>query len=178
MVDRKSLVYRLNPEDESLYLSKKPGAPCFVTGAISTAPIQEKLRSLSQYMPGQPESTYALAAYLADRLSSELTPEGFNMIAESALSDLRKGVNGITGRPITISLAMNPPIVYELLRKTVPKIAEAVCPQDFARSVREIHEQVKESLSHPPFNNIGDIGAYTYPNYTYPNYINPKNPNK
>ncbi len=113
-----------------------------IEGAISTEPVKEKLRNLRQYMPDQQDVVYDFGAYLADRLNPELVPQGFNMATELALYDLQKGVNGSTGQPIRSRLIGYPPVIYESLRMQVPEIAEAVCPEDFAKGVREFHEQV------------------------------------
>ena len=116
-------------------------------GMIPTEPIKEKLRNLRQYMPKRDDIIYEFGAYLADRLNPELVPEGFNMIVERALHDLQKGTNGCTGQPIRNSrLVGNPPIMYGLLRTQIPDIAAAVCPEDFAKGVRECYEQVNAMI--------------------------------
>ena len=115
-------------------------------GAISTEPIKEKLKNLRQYMPNQQDVIYDFGAYLADRLNPELVSQGFNMAAELALYDLQKGVDGVTGQPIRSRLVGYPPVIYGLLRMQVPEIAEAVCPEDFAKGVREFYEQVNAEM--------------------------------
>ena len=64
------------------------------------------------------------------------------MCAELALYDLETGVDGYTGEPIRNELAGYPPLIYAILRKKVPEIAEAVCPEDFANGVREVYEDI------------------------------------
>ena len=104
--------------------------------AISTEPIKEKLRNLRQYMPNEQDELYEFGTYLAGRLNSRLVPSGFNMAAELALHDLQNGVDGCTRQSINSKLVGFPPVMYILLRTQVPKIAEAVCPEDFAKGVR------------------------------------------
>lgn len=113
---------------------------------ISTDGMKEKLRNLKEYMPDQNEVVYAFADYLAGRLNPTLVPAGFNIAAQLALYDLDKGVDGFTGKPILSRLSGYPTTIYAALGMRVPKIAEVVCPEDFAKSVRELHEKVDESL--------------------------------
>ena len=48
--------------------------------------------------------------------------------------------------PVPAKLVGYPPILYSLLRKRIPAIAEAVCPPEFARGVKEVVEKMaKES---------------------------------
>jgi hypothetical protein len=108
--------------------------------SISAEPIKEKLKNLAQYMPRQTHTTYEFAAYLADKLSPELTPTEFNRQAELALYEVRGGLSGTI--PIPESLAGKQPVIYSLLRILIHHIAEAVCPKDFARSVKEFYEQM------------------------------------
>ena len=114
--------------------------------AISTEPIKEKLRNLRQYMPNQIDVIYDFGAYLADRLNPELVSQGFDMAAELVISDLQMGVDESTGQPIRSRLVGYSPVIYGLLRTQVPKIAEAVCPEDFAKGVREFYERVKAKM--------------------------------
>jgi len=111
-------------------------------GAISTEPIKEKMRNLQQHIPGQDDAFYEFATYFAERLNPQIIPVGFVTTAELALYDLQKGVNGSTGQPIRSRLVGYPPVLYAILRTRVPEIAEAVCPEDFAKGVREFYEQV------------------------------------
>jgi hypothetical protein len=108
--------------------------------AISMEPVKEKLRNLREHMPDQQDETYAFGAYLADRLNPKLVPMGFNMAAELTLYDLEKGVDGFSGQPINSVLVGYPSMVYDLLRTQVPQIAEAVCPEDFAKRVKDFYE--------------------------------------
>ena len=102
----------------------------------------EKLSDLGAHMPGCDKFTCEYGAYLAGRLNPTIVPEGFTVAAELALSDLQTGVNGFTREPIRNSLVGQPPQVYAILSMYTPKIAEAVCPEDFAKRVRELHDEI------------------------------------
>ncbi len=104
--------------------------------AISMEPVKEKLRNLREHMPDETEIVYDFAAYLAERLNSELLPQEFNMAAELALYDLETSIDEYSGKPIPSSLVGHQPITYGLLGMYVPEIAKAVCPEDFANDVR------------------------------------------
>jgi len=114
--------------------------------SISMEPVKEKLRNLQKYMPEQQELVYEFGNYLADMLNPELVPFGFNMAAELALYDIQAGVNSFTKEPISTRLAGYPPQIYALLRNEIPDIAEAVCPEDFAKDVREVFEDIRDSV--------------------------------
>ena len=113
-------------------------------GVISTEPIKEKLRNLRQYMPNQEDVIYKFGAYLAERLYPELNPGLFVMAVELALYDLQRGVDGFTGEPIRSKLVGYPPVIYKMLRMHVPDIAEAVCPEDFAKGIREFYSRLMQ----------------------------------
>ena len=114
--------------------------------AISTEEIKEKLRNLKEYMPGEPEITYDFATYLANRLNPKLNPGGFQISAELLLSDMKKGVDSFTRQAMSRNLAGYPPNLYAILRGTVPDIAKAVCPEDFAKSVKDFYEEVNAKM--------------------------------
>lgn len=115
--------------------------------SISTEPIKEKLRNLSEYMPDQDETTYQFGRFLAERLGNDtILPMGFNMVAELGLYDLQTGIDGFTGEPIRSRLVGNPPMIYGFLRMIVPEIADAVCPEDFAKGVRKMYDEVNAKL--------------------------------
>jgi len=105
--------------------------------AIPMETVREKLRNLQQYMPRRGEAVYKFGKFLAEKLDSQLSPIGFSMTAELTLCDLEKGIDALSNQPIRSKLAGCHPGVYNLLRVIVPDIAEAVCPEDFARDVRE-----------------------------------------
>ena len=113
-----------------------------INEAVSMEPVKEKLRNLREYMPDQPDEIYDFGAYLADELNLDLVPQGFKMAAELAICDLERGINGFTGQPIRSRLVGHPSVFYRLLRIEVPELAQAVCPEDFAKSVIDFQKQV------------------------------------
>ena len=115
-------------------------------GSISTDEVKEKLRNLREHMPKQDDLIYDFGAYLAERLNPTLVPMGFNMAAELALYDLQAGVNGFTGEPIRSRMVGYPPQIYALLKMQVPDIAEAVCPEDFAKGVGQMYDEVNAKM--------------------------------
>ncbi len=115
---------------------------------LSMEPVREKLRNLRQYMPDQEETVYRFGEFLAERLKNpELVPLGFCLEATLSLYDLQKGVDGYTGKPINSALVGYPQIVYNLLYSYIPAIAEAVCPEDFAKGVKQAFEQIEAETS-------------------------------
>jgi len=114
--------------------------------AIPMEPVKEKLRNLPQYMPEVDETVYKFGEFLADRLRPRLDSIGFSVSAELALCDLQTGIDRYSNQPIRTRLAGCQPMIYGFLRTKVSDIAEAVCPEDFARGVREFQEQVNEKM--------------------------------
>ena len=114
---------------------------------ISMEPVKEKLRNLEKYLPDKEKMVYEFGNYLADILNPALVPFGFNLAAEHALYDIQVGVNSFTKEPISTRLAGYPPQIYALLRSEIPYIAEAVCPEDFAKGVREVFEDISIDIS-------------------------------
>lgn len=115
--------------------------------AISMEPVKEKLRNLSQYMPGEEQVIYAFGTFLADRLNPELVPEDFNLTAQLTLCDMQKGIDGYSGKPIRSGMLTGyPSVIYRLLELRISDIADAVCPQDFAKDVRKCCEAIEAEL--------------------------------
>lgn len=110
---------------------------------ISMVEVKEKLRNLENYMPKQKKLVYDFGKFLADRLNPELVPEGFFMAAQSAISDLEKGVDE-QGNSITNTLCGYAPSVYATLAIQILQIAEATCPTEFAQSVRIFYNEILE----------------------------------
>jgi len=136
---------RPNDAVESVDPGSLAGATSGVRGAaIATDSIKEKLLNLEQHMPDQQDLTYKFGKLLAGRLNPELVPEGFNMAAELLLYDLQKGVDGFSGKPIQSSLVGYPPMIYSLIRMSIPDIAAATCPPDFAKGVADMQEAVNK----------------------------------
>ena len=114
--------------------------------AISMEPVKKKLENLQEHLPNKTPMVYEFAEFLAGRLNPELVPRGFVMATELALTDLRKDVDGFTGKPISGNLSGYPSQLYSILRIYVPEIVKAVCPEDFAKGVKEFYDQVHEEM--------------------------------
>ncbi len=114
--------------------------------AISMEPVKEKLRNLQEYMPDGLDIIYDFGKYLADKLPPKLVPIGFNIATGAMINALEAGVDEVSGEPIRNSLTGYDSIAYYLLREIVPDIAEAVCPEDFAKDVKKIYEQVNVEM--------------------------------
>jgi len=112
--------------------------------ASSTQEIKDRLKNLREYFPGQEEITYDFAAYLAERLNPEHSPEGFSRAIDLALYTLQKSASRSTSQPVQNRLIGSAPIVYVFLRTQVPEIADAVCPKEFAQDVRRRYDTCKK----------------------------------
>lgn len=88
--------------------------------------IKEKLVNLEQYLPGQEETVYEFARFLATRANDKWAPQGFQLQAELALHDLQKGKDGSTGKPIQNPLAGNSSEIYIILKTILPQIQEVI----------------------------------------------------
>jgi len=113
---------------------------------LSVAEIGEKLRNLQEHLPGEEDTVYKLAAFLAGRFEKQgenLHPLGFHLAAELAIYDLQKGVDGYTGEPIRSSLVGYPPFLYPVLSTTVPRIAKAILPEAAANAVQEAYDATR-----------------------------------
>ncbi len=115
--------------------------------ALSMKEAKEKLAELKKHMPkASGEIVYKFGRFLAERLNPQLVPQGFVMACELALYDLQEGIDGYSNQPIQSSLVGYPPMIYGLLRMEIPRIAEAIFPEDFATSVKTIFEEIKATM--------------------------------
>ena len=104
---------------------------------------KEKLVNLEKYMPmPKQHKTYEFGRFLAGRLDSELYPVGFVTACELALYDLKTGIDGITNKPINNNLVGYPAMVYAAIEITIPEIAKAIFPTEFAREVEAVIGEV------------------------------------
>ncbi len=122
-------------------------------GAISTESVKERLRNLEEYMPGANGTVRLFAKYLAERLGQEVTPRGFRDTADVALADLqqKRMIEGtrFSGR-IDLQyadLAGGDFRYYDILGGSVPEIARATCPTDFADMVDQSYRVSRERVA-------------------------------
>jgi hypothetical protein len=111
--------------------------------AVSMEEPIKRLQNLSEHLPGEESEIYEFAAMLAKRLNPDLLPVGVNLSIELLLHDLKKGVDGYTGRPIH-GIGGMPPMFYVVLRLAIPRILDAAFPVEFAKRVKEIMAEVAE----------------------------------
>ena len=97
--------------------------------------------------------TYRFMRYMASsestylRHSETLYPEIFLMTFATALTDAEKGVNSFTGVRVPRTIANMSPIMYSLIRRDLPIIADAIFPSEFAADVKQLYTSVMDELS-------------------------------
>lgn len=112
--------------------------------AIDMTPIKEKLRNLKAYIPDAEEVMCDFAAYLAERINPRVVPMGFVIGAELAIYELENNITKYTSKPS--SLFGYSPEMYALMRVAVPQIVDAVCPEEFARGVKEVYDALNAKM--------------------------------
>lgn len=116
--------------------------------AISPDEANLKLNELEKHMPNPDPTVCEFGRYLVTRFNSELMiPEGFVMGCELVLLDLSTGIELFSLKRVTSSLARQPPMVYEMLHNSIPHIAEAIFPEDFATAVKDAIPEVNKKLA-------------------------------
>ena len=145
-MNKYSPVYTHSSYKQYFYKVKLINSFMALENSLSTVKIKEKLRTLSELIPGTEDHISKFGAFLADTLNDTIVPEGFYVGAELALYDLQKGINAFTGKAIQSDLVGQSPMIYELLRMSIPEIANAVCPESFANGVKSMFDTVNESI--------------------------------
>lgn len=112
--------------------------------ALSMQDPKGRLKVITRYIEGADDMLCKFANFLAERLNSQLVPEGFVMACELALYDLEAGVDGFTNQPLNNELVGYPQIVYVLIRMQIPDIADAIFPSEFAHEVKDFISKIKE----------------------------------
>ena len=100
------------------------------------AEAKVKLMNLRQHLPGANDPMVAFGQFMSGRLNSYQTPDEFADACERALYDLVTGVDSFSREKIVSPLIGYTPMIFALLRREVPGIAEAVFPSDFASDVK------------------------------------------
>ena len=96
-------------------------------------------------MPDSDESFRLFSGYLAGRLVSPCSAVDFTHQTLIVINDLEVGINSATGESIggeLFSLVRKEDSFYGNLATSIPQIAKAVCPDDFAKGVNEAYEAV------------------------------------
>ena len=103
---------------------------------ISAEDLKDKLAHLASHIPGETPKVYEVAQYLASRLGDgDLSPRGFVSAFELMFIDMQRGVDGYTNEPLPENLRDQLGIAYSTAYRKVPLIANAICPEEFAKSV-------------------------------------------
>ena len=115
--------------------------------AISMEPVKEKLNNLKQYLPDTDDFLCNFGKYFATVLNKKAVPQGFNFAYEISIQNIKKGNYGEKEKMrIPSSLTGQHPSVYNILRETLPEIAKATCPPEFAEKVIEYHNKIMKSI--------------------------------
>lgn len=109
---------------------------------ISMEDVKEKLKNYVKHKPDCGTIGHNFCAYLAKELPDELTPEGFVWGVWGAADQLEDNAYDPKKRPEVTGLVGGPKVRYNIFRLNIPTIAEAVCPKDFAKKVREVYEEI------------------------------------
>lgn len=97
--------------------------------------------------------TYRIVRYMAGAESTYLRhgevmyPEIFLMTFTTALDDAERGVNSFTGARVPRTIAGMSPLIYSLVRRDLPVIADAIFPPEFATEVKELYASVMQELA-------------------------------
>ncbi len=108
--------------------------------------IKDRLLRLREYLPNQQKLVYSFAEYLAQHVNADLVPEGFFLAANLALYDLQEGVDGYSGKPIRNEAVGQVPLIYTLLELSIPQIAQAIFPSDFASCISKQAEELNRKM--------------------------------
>ncbi len=116
--------------------------------AVSTTEMQAKLKNLREHMPKADDFLCKVGEYFAERLGGhgQVDPMGFVNAFNLMVYDLETGVNGFTGKPVPRGLTGYPSQVYAIISMYAPILAEKVCPEDFARNVRQFCDEVNAEM--------------------------------
>lgn len=117
----------------------------YVSEAVNaTEEIQDRLRDIGRFMDEADSQVMIFASLLADRLPENIMPEGFTITAEFLIYDLQTGIDSFNSLQLHGSLVGLSPRLYDKLRIAVPRLAEAVCPPEFAQRVKQIMDETNQ----------------------------------
>lgn len=108
----------------------------FTMLVIDTKDASRKLLELDKHMAHANEVHRQYARRLAVKLNPELNQLGFAIAAMAALDEFQhEDRNGY------------PPVMFNLLRSSIPDVAKAVCPAEFAEAVAEVFAMAETEVS-------------------------------
>src|SRR5438105_1298536 len=100
---------------------------------------KRKLAKLEELIPdAENEMVYDFGRFVSPYLNPELIPLGFVRLCETAIHDLKRGVSGVSGRPIVSRLVGHPPLIYARLHNEISNIGDVIFSKEFASAVRGI----------------------------------------
>ena len=106
--------------------------------------LKARLGNLREHLPDHSPAVHNFGAFLAPRLNSlGLRPEGFSLAAVLALEDLANRYDSINERPLEHELAGLDQDTYDEIKLSVPIIAHAVAPPEFAEQVARAFEELR-----------------------------------
>lgn len=114
--------------------------------AVPTKAVAGKLRKLTKLLPKEDPTVWKFGTFLADRLNPSIRPSGFVMGCMLTITDLRRGYDGHAGKSLDNELVGREPEFYNSLRASIPTIAKAVFPEDFAGEVEIFYARVLASM--------------------------------
>lgn len=99
---------------------------------------KRKLTKLEELIPdAHNEMVYDFGRFVSPYLNPELLPVGFVRLCETAIHDLKHGVD-VSGRPIVSRLVGHSPRIYAKLHAEISAIADAIFSREFAGAVRAL----------------------------------------
>ncbi len=122
---------------------------------VSVSDVISKILQIEKLAPrcAGDTITYRFMRYMASsqasylRSSETLFPEIFLMVFTQALNDAANGENSFTGEPIPRTFAQLSPIMYALVKRDLPVIADAIFPPEFSAELKEIFASVNTELA-------------------------------
>lgn len=97
-----------------------------MSSLIACKRVKKKLANYRMIDSDADDFLCTFAATLGKRLNDEMYPEGINLATELLFYDLRKGISGFPGTPLPHVLTGQMPMVYALLKMSVPDILKKV----------------------------------------------------
>jgi hypothetical protein len=129
-----------------------------IVSAPAEVPVSDMIAKIMQIEKLAPRCagdsiTHRFMRYMASREAMYLRedetvfPEIFLMIFVTALSDAASGVNSFTGERFPRTIANQSSLIYSLVERDLPVIADAIFPPEFATEVKDLIESVKAELA-------------------------------
>jgi hypothetical protein len=100
---------------------------------------REKLKNIKDSIPGAPPEMVEFASHLSARIKLNNDPEDFIDACKLLMSDLRKGRDGFSGKPIESSfMGCDSSIANDIMMTVVPFLAAEVLPEIDSSNMRNL----------------------------------------